>query len=238
MVFTVVTTLTGIALGLASLYIIRYATNTADANGEYLSVLAWLLVLVGAYLADSLFGQLAGIYITPQFDEQVNKRLKRKILEKAAECDLECYENPEFYEKYTCAMIEGPGRCDAVFGAVIGLIRDIIEFFGAGLIVILADPIMLIFVVIPLIFGFLKAGGQKTGFKLHNEKMKVERRNLSRPHLLSECICKGAAHHRYFQADYSAVQRGNLRFRKDISQIRHKACALLCVCRYRRHVSR
>ena len=176
MVFTVVTTLTGIALGLASLYIIRYATNTADANGEYLSVLAWLLVLVGAYLADSLFGQLAGIYITPQFDEQVNKRLKRKILEKAAECDLECYENPEFYEKYTCAMIEGPGRCDAVFGSVIGLIRDIIEFFGAGLIVILADPIMLIFVVIPFVFGFLKAGGQKTGFKLHNEKMKVERR--------------------------------------------------------------
>lgn len=175
-IFTVLTSLVGIGLGLASLYIIRYATNTAEANGEYISVLRWLLVLIGAYLIDGIFGQLAGIYITPRFDEQINKRLKREILGKAAECDLECYENPAFYEKYTCAMIEGSGRCEAIFGSVIGFIRDVIEFFGAGWIIILADPLMIVFVIIPIIFSFLKAGGQKAGFKLHNEKMKVERR--------------------------------------------------------------
>ena len=176
MIFTVLTSIISSGLGLASLYIIRYATNTAEANGEYISVLVWLLVLVAAHLIDGIGVQLANIYITPRFDEKINKRFRRKILKKAAECDLECYENPEFYEKYTCAMIEGPGRVDAVFGSVTSLIRDVIEFFGAGWIIILADPFMIVFVIIPFIFSFLKAGGQKAGFTLHNEKMKVERR--------------------------------------------------------------
>ena len=174
--FTVLTSFVGVGLELASLCIIRYATNTADANGEYINVLVLLLVLIFAYLIDGIFGQIAGIYITPRFDEQINKRLKRKIFSKASECDLECYENPGFYEKYTCAMVEGTERCDAVFDSVVGFIRDLIEFFGAGWIIILADPLMIVFVIIPFIFSILKAGGQKPGFKLHNEKMKVERR--------------------------------------------------------------
>ena len=157
-IFTVFTSLIGIGLGLASMYIIRYATNTAESNGEYASVLVWLLVLVGAHIIYGVFSQLASIYITPRFDEQINRRLKRKFLSKAAECDLECYENSKFYEKYTCAMVEGPERCDAVLGSFIEFMQDVINLLGAGWILILADPFMIIFVIIPFVFNFLKAG--------------------------------------------------------------------------------
>ena len=176
MIFTILTVLLGSGLGLASLYIVRFATNTAEMNGEYISVLVWLLILLGAYLLEGIFSQVAGIYITPKFNEQINKRLKRDILAKASECDLECYEDSKFYEKYTCAMIEGPERCSAVFDSVIRFIRDVVELLGAGWIIILSDPLMIAFVIIPFIFNFLKVGGQKAGFKLHNEKMKIERR--------------------------------------------------------------
>ena len=51
-IYTVLTTLVSVGLGLASLYIIRYTTNTAEANGDYVGVLIWLLVLIAAYAAE------------------------------------------------------------------------------------------------------------------------------------------------------------------------------------------
>ncbi len=188
-IYTVLTTFVSVGLGLASLYIIRYATNTAEANGDYVGVFIWLLVLIAAYAAEGIIGQLAGVYITPRFDAQTNRRLRRSILEKASKCDLECYENPEFYEKYTCAMVEGAGRCESVFHSVIELIGNLIELVGAGWIIFLADPFMLVFVILPFVFSFLKAGGQKAGFILHNERMKAERRAAYSLRIFNQSNC-------------------------------------------------
>ena len=164
------------AIDLAGLFFIRYAVNAAQNGGVYAETLAWLLGLGAAYLVYSLTTVFLSAYLTPRFDETMDKKLKRMMLKKAAECELACYEDPSFYEKYTRAMAEGSGRCDSVLTSVSGLISSVINLFGAGLIVLLVDPVLLVFVIAPFLFSFMRKGVQDVQYEMNKVNTEIGRR--------------------------------------------------------------
>lgn len=175
-VYMLATSALATGLDLATLYFLRYAVDIAQSGGTYGQALLWLIALGGATLLYSLATNLLSSFLTPYFDAVMDKKLKRMMLKKAAECDLACYEDTAFYEKYTCAMAEGSSRCDSVLTSVADTISAIIRLFGAGLIALLIDPVLFVFVLAPFVFSFMRKGRQETSHEMDAAKKEIGRR--------------------------------------------------------------
>ena len=97
----------------------------------------------------------------PEAELRSNEKLHAMLFDQAANVELACYEDPEFYDKYTLAATEAEDRLGSAvnsFGLVIlpvSMAYVIYEMF-------LIDPFLIVFAVFPLLgtFVFDKAVNQ------------------------------------------------------------------------------
>lgn len=151
-VYSIVSSLSNTIINLMSLYFLRFAINEAQKHdGDYSSVFKWLILLCIVCSIYAIAKVLIDNYYLPHFDAMVKKRLKRLLLMKTAECEIACYEDPEFYDKYTRAMVEGTSCCDKVLNSLSNLISAIVRLIGCSFLVFLADPFLFLFLIFPLI---------------------------------------------------------------------------------------
>lgn len=163
-------------VNLFGVYFLRYAVNVAEQGGDFYSVVPWLIAFAAVYFLHSVLSEVSEAYLSPGYEAKMNGKLKKRMLMNAAKCDLECYENPEFYDKYTRAMAEGASRCDAVFGDVRSLICSLISFFGFGWIILTSDPIIIFFVIAPLILAALETKGRDRSYEMNMIASRLGRR--------------------------------------------------------------
>lgn len=83
------------------------------------------------------------------------EKLNLMVFEKAADVELECYENTEFYNRYTRAGTEANQR-------IINMLNNLSRLFGLGasavmiiITIVALDPLAVCFIVFPLIFRFV-----------------------------------------------------------------------------------
>ena len=161
---------------LLGLYFLRYAVNAVEGSGSFRDVLSWLLAFSAVYLIHSVLSQVSSAYLSPEYEAAMNKKIKKTMLSKAARCDLECYENPEYYDKYTRAMSEGSSRCEAVLIEITELISALITLFGAGWIILSSDPLIFIFVAAPILLTALRKKSRDRYFEMNKISSTLERR--------------------------------------------------------------
>ena len=103
-------------------------------------------------------------------------RMQSELFEKAARIDLNCYDNPEFYNDFVWAIGEADTRTLAVYSNTVDLFRAITEIFGGVLLISLLDPSLILLAVIAfigsLVFSILQ---NKRQLKL-DEELKPEMR--------------------------------------------------------------
>ena len=110
-------------------------------------VLIWMAVRIVFWIAKQFFDHKYVNIASLKVSELVNRRL----LEHAEKCDLDCYENPEFYDKLAKALDGGLNSVFQVQSSLVQIVYFIISFSANTLLVILIDPVLLIFSLIPLI---------------------------------------------------------------------------------------
>ncbi len=89
-----------------SVFLLRFIVKAIE-NGTDFSKVAMLLFLVLAYgVGTGAFSAWHWNWYRRKVKLKIDEMLLQKMYEKAVECDLSCYENPEFYDKYTRASSE------------------------------------------------------------------------------------------------------------------------------------
>lgn len=89
-----------------SVFLLRFIVKAIE-NGTDFSKVAMLLLLVLAYgVGTGVFTAWHWNWYRRKVKLKIDEMLLQKMYEKAVECDLSCYENPEFYDKYTRASSE------------------------------------------------------------------------------------------------------------------------------------
>ncbi len=104
-------------------------------------------------------------------------RLESLLLLKAKEIDLECYDNPEFYNDYVLSVSEVDNQIGRIFTLITNLCTGLVSIVLSGAFFIGNDPVSFIFIAISFAASLWSGKAlNKLNFKIRNEKNPHERK--------------------------------------------------------------
>lgn len=138
-----------------SAFFMRYVLSALETGESFGRIMIFIGVVVAVFCSMSLYNSILNGRVYPIAQAVVNKGLYRKLFRKSRNVELECFENSEFYDKYTLAMEKADDRLiqtvDVVFGAVFGAIASICAF----VFMYQVDKISVLFILFPVIGNFV-----------------------------------------------------------------------------------
>lgn len=105
----------------------------------------------------------------------VKKNIHRRLYEKAAEVELNCYENAKYYDKFVKAIDECSVRADELIDTVRRTIGRTVSFLLNGTLIVTVNPILMIFAFIPLMTALVQAQVNKETYQKKMDLLEEER---------------------------------------------------------------
>jgi len=138
-----------------SAFFMRYVISALETGESFSRIMIFIGIVVAVFCSMSLYNSILNGRVYPIAQAVVNKGLYRKLFRKSRNVELECFENSEFYDKYTLAMEKADDRLiqtvDVVFGAVFGAIASVCAF----IFMYQVDKISVLFILFPVIGNFV-----------------------------------------------------------------------------------
>lgn len=138
-----------------SAFFMRYIVDSLDKEKEFNVIFTFILICGGIFMLLSLYNNYAENVEYPLTSTRLYYGIYEKLYAKAKNVELRCYEDSDFYNRYTMAMENAGDKItavvDSVWGVVTGFIATIIVFYTMFDI----DPYVVLFVISPIIGNFL-----------------------------------------------------------------------------------
>lgn len=109
-------------------------------------VLVFLLYLVTAF---------NWTMIEPIGNQKLYEKMHVRMFQKACDVELECFENPEFYNKYMKAVTQIKSRAHTVLWTMSGLLVSLLSLAYLFYKTVSIDPVAIVFAVFPLISTYV-----------------------------------------------------------------------------------
>ncbi len=149
----------------------------AIESGDYMRVVIFILALVAFSLVTS---PLIAWYESKYRNETnvvIHKRIIEKIYAQAVRCDLSCYEDPKFYDKYTMANEEILERGINILDNVSNLFSMFLQMCTCIVIIIRSEPVILpIILVCAAASMFIDTKRSKLAFEGNKKSAPYRRR--------------------------------------------------------------
>lgn len=138
-----------------SAFFMRYVISALETGESFSRIMIFIGIVAAVFCSMSLYNSILNGRVYPIAQAVVNKGLYRKLFRKSRNVELECFENSEFYDKYTLAMEKADDRLiqtvDVVFGAAFGAIASVCAF----VFMYQVDKISVLFILFPVIGNFV-----------------------------------------------------------------------------------
>ena len=157
-----------------SAFFMRYVINALQAGETFRAIMIFIGITVAVFATMSLYNSFIQGYVAPVANASLNKQLYQKLFKKSRNVELECFENSDFYDKYTLAMKNADTRLyetvDQLFGVLFGFIASIFAF----IFMFQVDKLSVAFILLPIIGNFY--------FRRLNTHVDYERNKEMAPH--------------------------------------------------------
>lgn len=158
-------------------YGINYVLEAAEYHKPFIVVVRFLAIVLASW-ATSFF--LSGIYqniVAQKGLPKITKKLKDMMYEKARELDLECYDNPEYYNEFVLSLSEAEKSITRTHEIIQAICTGITILITSGIFFLTVDSPSVIFVFISFLLTFLFTQYMnKINFKNRLEKNPPERK--------------------------------------------------------------
>lgn len=138
-----------------SAFFMRYVINALETEQEFASIMTFLGLTIGVFAAISLYNNYVNGKVMPVNKVVIAKGLNQKLFRKSRKVELNCFEDSEFYNRYTLAMERADERLlqtvDVIWGIVFGVISTVISFW----LLFDVDKWSVLFVIFPIIGNFV-----------------------------------------------------------------------------------
>jgi len=139
-----------------SAFFLVYVISSLESGEAFSKMLVFLAITASVFICLNIYyAYLEGKFL-PETEPKINNGLYNMLLKKAVNVELECFEDSDFYNKYTLAMESADTRLsatvDSFFGVIFGLLASIFAFAYMYSV----DHISILFILFPIIgnFGF------------------------------------------------------------------------------------
>ncbi len=138
-----------------SAFFMRYVINAMETEQEVSSILTFLGITIVVFASMSLYNNYLNGKVWPIANAKLHKKLNLKLFEKAANVELSCFEDSEFYNKYTLATDKAADKLietvQNIWGVLFGAIAAGVAFY----LMYDVDKISVLFVLFPIIGNFV-----------------------------------------------------------------------------------
>lgn len=135
-------------------YGIGYVLEAAEFHYPFWEVARFLLILAGAITLGMVFTVFVGDFIMEKERPKVRERIKMMLYQKAKDLDLECYDNPEYYNEMVLAISEVDKQIDRCVTFLQNTASGITVFVSTGFYFLWKDKFSILFVVVSFVMSF------------------------------------------------------------------------------------
>ncbi|MBR5994573.1 MAG: ABC transporter ATP-binding protein [Lachnospiraceae bacterium] len=157
-----------------SAFFLRILINGLETGQEFSKLLTFIVICIGTLGFISLFHSVRTRKWLPVFKTKVNKELFKILFKKASNVELECFENSDFYDKYTLAMEKSDERLTRTIEVIWGVFFGAIASVCAFIFMYRVDKYSVLFIIFPIIGNF--------GFNRLQSKIDYNRNKDMAPH--------------------------------------------------------
>lgn len=125
-------------------FIVRAIENNMDINRIILMILVYCIYSGLTILFNAWFHHT----YQPKSEVVIQEYFVSMIYKKAVECDLSCYENPDFYDKYTRANAEIMSRGSSILMNIAYIISSIVNIIICAAVILRWEPIAIPIVLV------------------------------------------------------------------------------------------
>ncbi|MCR5331059.1 MAG: ABC transporter ATP-binding protein/permease [Lachnospiraceae bacterium] len=133
----------------------KVIVNALSEGREFKSILSFILICGAVFCVLAIYTGYVDNVVFPLKTNRLYGGIYRKLYAKAKNVELSCYEDPDFYNRYTMAMDGADEKITAIIrgmiGAVIGAAASVSVFYMMYEI----DHYAMLFIISPLIGNFI-----------------------------------------------------------------------------------
>ena len=138
-----------------SAFFMRYVINALQEGKPFSTMIVFIGITVAIFASKTLYKNYLNGKVIPLAAASVNKDLYQILFRKSRNVELECFENADFYDKYTLAMKNADTQLiktvETIFGVVFGAIASVCAF----IFMFQVDKLSVAFIFLPIIGNFV-----------------------------------------------------------------------------------
>lgn len=125
--------------------LIGYVLEAAEFGYPFKKVAGVILLLAALITIGMLFTVYQGEYVGPRERPKVRQKIKMKLYEKARDMDLECYDDPEFYNSQVLAISQIDEQIERVIKFLIDTLSGLAAFVTTAIYFLYKDKTAILF---------------------------------------------------------------------------------------------
>ena len=138
-----------------SAFFMRYVINAMETEQEISSIFIFLGVTVFVFASMSLYNNYLEGKVWPIANARIHKKLNLRLFEKSTNVELSCFEDSDFYNRYTLATENAAAKLietiENIWGVLFGSIAAVLAFY----LMYEVDKLSVLFVIFPIIGNFV-----------------------------------------------------------------------------------
>lgn len=156
---------------------LNFVLECAEFGRPFKTAAVFLLSLLAFVVTGLLFNAFVFQYLQQKAQPKIKQAIKEMMFNKAKEIDLECYDNPEFYNDYVLSVSEVDNQIGRIFTLITNLCTGLVSIVLSGAFFIGNDPVSFIFIAVSFAASLWSGKAlNKLNFKIRNEKNPHERK--------------------------------------------------------------
>ena len=141
-----------------SIFFTRYVIYVIETKVPFEQILGFIGLCFIGFSLIAMYNSYMSSVIVPFTDNKIYRVLYKKLYAKARNVELRCFEDADFYNKYTMALDNSAQKMtksvDFFFQVLFGVVAAVVAFSSMFMI----DPFSVLFVISPIIGNFVFGG--------------------------------------------------------------------------------
>jgi len=156
---------------------IKLVTDAIQYNKPFSIVIYYMIAICTLIIAAIVMARIYYHNYHPKGLEKLNLKIKEDLYKKAAQIDLSCYDNPDYYNEFVLSISEVQNRVKNMIDYMNNLSSNVTYVIFVSGFFILMDKIGLLFVAVAIVSGLAaNLALNKLRFKLRLELNEKERK--------------------------------------------------------------
>ena len=138
------------------IYFIKWIFDALESKESITFIFAIIIAAGVIHIFVSFSNSIYNNILQPKMSLIVSEKINNEMIDKAQTIDLSCYENAEFFDKYTRALAETDGRVNGVLNTFSGVVSAVLNITVIISLIATIDYLFIIFGVLASALVFLQ----------------------------------------------------------------------------------